>query len=299
MTQLPTTIAADVSESESPDPDLHTFRHVFARACRCHGHRFAHRRHVLEQAINGGAICSRCGERSDLREALRHFHTLGHPEALLGLDVFVLSKEIPATSMHQVMIVDPEVSLPYECTLVYANYTPGCAEFAEAPRLLAPQSTHQKWGLHMQFYVPPGGKRSLSISLAVKPKAGLPEPLEIALQAVDAFHRGRLELTGILLGAAVEAIIRPLSETFYLSRSVAMPSDLGFAGLLERARLLFEPQLGAQLIGHLRELAKTARNPGAHGQATQLNRDEVAMWMVDVAVLYEWARVAKPIGTPV
>lgn len=280
---------------EGPDPELNTFRHSFARDCNCSGKRFATREHVLQQASRGGAVCAQCGIRSDLRKALEHFNSLGRPEALFGLDVFHFRKDIPASNSQQVIIVDPEVHLPYEAELVYAHYTPSCDSFDDAPWLLAPQSSHQPWHMHMRFYIPPGKARAVDILLAVKSKAGLPEPLEIALQAVDAFHRNRLNLAGLLLAAAVEAILRPVIEVFYQSRNVHMPQDLGFASLLERAQLLLVPQIGAQMIGYLRKLASKARNPSAHGRPTDLDESQVAMWMVDVAVLYEWSRVARPI----
>jgi len=219
---------------------------------------------------------------------------LGQPEALFGLDVFHIFKDLPETTLPQVIIVDPEVHLTYEAQLVYAHYTPNCAEFDEAPWLLAPQSSHQPWHMHMRFYVPTGKPRGISILFAVKPKIGFPEQLEIAVQAADAFHRHRLGLAGLLLAASVEAILRPLVEAAYDTRAVRLPQDLGFAALLERAQLLFRPRLGGQLVGHLRRLSKQARNPSAHGRAAELVRSEVAMWMVDVAVLYEWSRVAVP-----
>jgi hypothetical protein len=61
--------------------------------------------------------------------------------------------------------------------------------------------------------------------------------------------------------------------------------------------LLFRPALGAQFVGNLRELNKKARNPTAHGKTSEIDQDDVAGWMVDVAVLFEWARVAVPIWT--
>jgi hypothetical protein len=80
----------------------------------------------------------------------------------------------------------------------------------------------------------------------------------------------------------------------YRERGVKVPNDLGYASLIERAQMLFDPAFGPQLIGHLKSLAKTGRNPAAHGnQANTLSREDVGMWMVDAAVVYEWSRHAK------
>jgi hypothetical protein len=283
---------------------MQCFRHYFARNnCACTGHRYLTRNEVLQQATQGGADCPVCGERSDLREALRHFNVLGQLEGLFGLEIYTLQKDIPATQHGQLNLLDLALDIPYEASLVFANITPQAADFDEAPWLLAPQDSHKEWGLQMRVYVPPGPKRAISLMVAVRPRGDLEPGRELALQAADAFHRWRHGLAAVLLGASVEAILRPLALSVYKKRGVKMPENLAYGALIERARLLFEPSLGPQLIGHLRELSKDGRNPSAHGKnpgssgnASLLEHEKVATWMVDVATLYEWARVATPIG---
>jgi hypothetical protein len=165
--------------------------------------------------------------------------------------------------------------------------------------MLSSQSPHAPWSTSFRFHTPAGGTRGISLLIVVKPNdPPLPLPLEIALQAVDAFHRDQLGVAAIMLAASVEAALRPRIENVYAARGVRPPADLAFASLLERACLLLDPQPGAQLVGALRELARIGRNAAAHGHATDLIREQVAGWMVDVAALYEWAQQATRNGTP-
>ncbi len=68
--------------------------------------------------------------------------------------------------------------------------------------------------------------------------------------------------------------------------------DLGFMQLLERARMLLDPPLGEQMVGSLKDLASTGRNPSAHGSGDGGTREQVVSWMVDAALVFEWSRHA-------
>jgi hypothetical protein len=121
----------------------------------------------------------------------------------------------------------------------------------------------------------------------------MPLPRELALQAVRNFHHRNYNVACILLAASIEASLRGRVNEPYKAREVKPPSDLGFAALVERARLHFNPQFGPKLMENLKQLSKTGRNPAAHGvQTTEISREDVAMWMVDAAVVYEWSRYA-------
>jgi hypothetical protein len=95
-----------------------------------------------------------------------------------------------------------------------------------------------------------------------------------------------------MLAASVEASLRTCVAAIYKARGIRFPSDIGFMALVERARLVLDPSPGAQLVGHLRELATAGRNRAAHGLDADVTREQVAGWMVDVAAVYEWSRFA-------
>jgi hypothetical protein len=129
--------------------------------------------------------------------------------------------------------------------------------------------------------------------VVVKPQEpALDAPLEIALQALDAFHRHDLGIASVLLAASVEASLRSRLEEVYKERDVRLSDDCAFASLVERARLLLDPQPGPQLVGELRKLAAQGRNAAAHGRKAEVTREEVAGWMLNVAAIYEWSRHA-------
>lgn len=253
---------------------------------------------VLRYVATGAVSCSRCGRRVDIRERFGHFPVFGHAEGLFGLQTWLANHEIPASTAPDVLIWDIGPELPYSGRIVYANITNAFHEEgsgAELPSLMLwNQSPHQPWHTRFRFHVPPGGKRSINIVVVVKPDVPtLPFPLEIALQAVDAFHRNQLAVAVVMLAAAVEATLRPRIEAIYRARAVRIPDDIAFASLVERARLLLDPQPGPQLVGALRDLAQVGRNAAAHGRETALNREQVAGWMVDVAATYEWVQLAQ------
>jgi hypothetical protein len=162
------------------------------------------------------------------------------------------------------------------------------------PWVLAPQAAHHPWQMQLPFFVPSGPERQVAINLVVKPANPIPLARELALQAVRNFHRRDLNIASVLLAASVEASLRPRIEEAYSARGVEFQMrNMGFANLVEQARMHFLPAFGPQLVGYLRALANTGRNPTAHGNQTSTLSDEtVAMWMVDVAVVYEWSRHA-------
>jgi hypothetical protein len=254
---------------------------------------------VLRFVTHGAVLCPRCGGRVDMRDQFAHFPVFGHPEGLFGLQTWVTTREIPATTHPQVLIWDVGLDLPYAGRIVYANVTnAGSGPLDEMPSLMLwSQSPHAPWSTSFRFHIPAGGERGISLLVVVKPDdPPLPFPLEIALQAVDAFHRNQFGVAAIMLAASVEASLRPRIEELYAARRVQLPGDIAFASLLERARLLLDPQPGPQLVGGLRELAQVGRNAAAHGHATNLTREQVASWMVDVAATYEWVQQARPNG---
>ncbi|HVY37522.1 MAG TPA: hypothetical protein VHM31_06290 [Polyangia bacterium] len=255
---------------------------------------------VLRYVTTGAISCPRCASRVDIRDRFGHFPVFGHAEGLFGLQTWRATHDIPPSTAADVMIWDVGPELPYTGRIVYANITNALHDegsLTEAPSLMLwNQSPHHPWHTRFRFHVPAGGRRSISLLIVVKPDSPtLPFPLEIALQAVDAFHRGHLAVAVVMLAAAVEACLRPRIEVIYKARGIRVPADIAFASLVERGRLLLDPQPGPQLVGALRELAQVGRNAAAHGRETALDRDQVAGWMVDVAATYEWVQLAQAV----
>ena len=183
--------------------------------------------------------------------------------------------------------------------MLYANVTPQSDGESMGPRLLAPQNSTAAWPLQLGVYVPPSDKPSaLHMVFVMTPEQPLELPLELALQAVGQFHRRQFNVASILLAASVEASLRARLEKEYVRFGVSFDDRTMFQGLLERARLLLRPAPGPKLVGNLNALAKEARNPAAHGRAVAVERNQVAEWMVDVAVVYEWTRLAGSAETP-
>ncbi len=272
------------------------FRHHTALWCGCgaDSSRAVEQRDIVAQVEHGATECRQCGKRLDLREGLRRFHSLGTPEGLFGLDVYVIGIPIAATESASILQADLTPYLPSQ-ELVFANVTPEAADVKDIPFLLAPQNMHHRWSANMRFHVPAGKARKVNLLVVAKPEDPLDPALEIAVQAVENFHQGRLLMASVLLLASVEESFRSMLQSFYTERGVPLSSDLGFANLLERVRLVFEPRLGPQIVGKVKELASKGRNPGAHGRAAVLPPIEVAGWMVDVAAIYEWSKLAKPL----
>ena len=116
-------------------------------------------------------------------------------------------------------------------------------------------------------------------------------PLRRAVEAVQLYRVGKLDVACVLLSAAVEATIDPeiLGAEQYLGRP-SPPKRRGLKDKLRDARKVLIPKLSEKLKFRLEELARVARNPTAHGSVPTLSEQEVRRWMVDVAVVYEWAR---------
>ncbi|HET7540700.1 MAG TPA: hypothetical protein VFK05_12535 [Polyangiaceae bacterium] len=215
----------------------------------------------------------------------------GAVEALFGLERLMFTKDIPASQHAQCIVVDPLPEVPSDWTLVYANMTPVSKSgfsFSELPRLLAPQNMHQTWSPHLTVFVPAGAERQINFSLVLRPP-NIERVRDLALQACQNLHRHELGIASVLLCAAAEVAMRERLVQVYGGRGVSFDADkAGFSGLFERARMLLSPALGADLVGALKALAKEGRNPTAHGGSAVLTHDQVARWMVDVAILYEW-----------
>jgi hypothetical protein len=284
------------------DPRLTCFKSPFVLpGCACKARWSVMQQDVIDEVVRGGTTCKGCGTRRSLRESLRDFPYLGRLEAVFGLDVWVFPKEIPPSTEHKLVIMDPSLTIPYEGELVFANISIGCSEhdgFDQIPYLLAPQEMHYPWPLHMTFYVPPGGQRLINVMVIVKPKDGVSPALDLGIQAVQAFHRRSFGLASLLLASAVEATLRPLIEKAYGERGVKLPEEIAYASLIERARMLYEPALGSQFVTHLKDLAREGRNPFAHGMTTSVTGEQVAGWMADVAALFEWCTIATLLGAP-
>jgi hypothetical protein len=255
------------------------------------------REQVLFYVTNGSIPCTKCQRSADLRTAVTQFPVLGVPENIFGLPTWHLTQQIEASSEGSVFTWDVGQSLPHKCVIVNANITPaGNGSFQEMPSLMSrAQSPYHPWSTCFRFYVPAGGPRAISLLLVLKPtELKFPVPIEMALQAVDAFHRGQLGISTVILASSIEASLRPRIGAIYKHRGVRLPRELGFAGVVERARLLFDPTFGPKLQGALVELAKFGRNVAAHGKQTSVSKEQVAGWMVDTAAVFEWSRFAKP-----
>jgi hypothetical protein len=201
----------------------------------------------------------------------------------------------------RIAVVDIAPSATDDEEIIYANVnaTGTLPNFDELPWLLAPQSLNQNWSKRMRCVAPPSkAERSLDIFTVARP-AALDKALSCAIEAVQLFERGKLDIACVMLGAALEATLRPVVEKAYRARSVTPDGNAldGLGRLVEAARLLLDPTLHPALVGDIRKLAKTGRNPAAHGVGASLDEGTVAEWMVDFATVYEWARIAQPIGT--
>jgi hypothetical protein len=253
---------------------------------------------VLRQVTWGGVECPLCRKTRNLREEF-HVPVFGMAEALFGLDSWSMMVGLPASTQSQVYKIDTPSNLPPGFGLLaYANITIlGSVEFDQLPMLLAPQNMHQPWSFPLRLYIPPGPERHVNV-IYVGRATTLELPRQLALQAVSSFHRAELNVASVLLGASIEASLRERLKVAYAGRSVKLPEDLGFGQLLERARMMLDPKIGEQMTGNLKELASKGRNPSAHGSGESVTLQQVASWMVDAAVMFEWSRYATEVWSP-
>lgn len=275
--------------------DIRCFKGLFPTECGHFSNRAVELTHVLAQVERGGFACPQCGMRLDLQTA-GLFTEFGYKEGIFGLTTLTFIKEIPSTTTMQVIQIDlPQLSAEWRihyCS-VSTTFLGEFGGFDEIPFLLAPSSMHQYWGLPLRACVPAGRERRLTLSLVGKSEE-LPQPLELGLQACELLGRGQYPTACVLIAASVEASLRTAIERAFIARSITMPENTGFAKLLELARMLIEPKMGSQLVGNLKRLAKEGRNPAAHGGANPtVTHDEVAHWLVDAALVYEWSVNAK------
>jgi hypothetical protein len=263
------------------------------------------REQLMGLVERGRARCTYCGRDSDLRAQIRDFPVFGIPEALFGLDVWHGAKEIPPSSEHRIVWWDIGIELPHEGNVLYANTTAQSDDPSTmGPRLLAQQNSHAPWPLQLAIYAPASSKKAaLSLVFVMTPEVPLEPALDLAVQAVGQLHRHQLNVACVLLAAAVETSLRTRLEAEYAARGVDLDNRTPFAQLLERARMVLEPAPGPKLVGELNALTKSARNPAAHGQPIAVTREQVSEWMVDVAVVYEWTKLATSVhvkpGPPV
>lgn len=252
---------------------------------------------IKEQVEYGHIKHSKCGSNVDLRESVE-FPLFGQPESLFGLKNWMGERNFEPSENHDVIELDLEEFIPRDTELIYWEVIPKTEDpdYEDVPCMLAPGTSRSPWPLYFRFYVPPGGKRSIQMHFVVKPNQGLPLPIEIALQGVRAFHQRQLNVASVMLASSIEASIREALKKKYEEKKVKMPLDVGFSGLLERARLLLCPPIGPLLAGNLKELANEGRNPAAHGRSVEVNLQQVVRWMVDAATVYEWMRIVKVEG---
>jgi hypothetical protein len=253
---------------------------------------------VFRQVTRAAIQCPTCGTTRNLRDKFE-LPVFGMAEALFGLDSWSMMVVLPASTDPVVHTIDVPGNLPPSFgPLAYANIRiMESVAFDQLPMLLAPQDMHQPWSFPLRLYIPPGPERHANL-IYVGRATNLELPRQLALQAVSSFHRSELNVASVLLGASVEASLRDRLKTVYSNRSVNMREDLGFGQLLERARMLLDPPLGEQMVGKLKELASKGRNPSAHGSGGGGTREQVASWMVDAALVFEWSRHSTAVWDP-
>ena len=271
------------------------FKHPNPLGCMHPGPFGLTKRQVMDLATTGHTECRHCKEDRDAYWQIREFPRFGFPEGLFGLDTLRGSEEFPPSDEHRVLVWNARDAVPAGSRVLYANVTGVVNELdCAGPRFYAMQSNTSVWPLERAIHVPPSRlPTGISVLMVVTPEAPLDLPRDLAIQAVGLFHAQHLNVACVLLAAAAEAALRARLTLEYAARRVTLPSNHAFSQLLECARLLLNPQPGPKLIGKLKELVNLARNPTAHGRAVDVGPDDVAMWMVDVAVLYEWTRLAE------
>lgn len=255
---------------------------------------------VFRQVTRGAIQCPTCGTPRNLRDKF-DVPVFGMAEALFGLDSWMMTISLPASTHPLVHTLDAPADLPAGFgPLVYAHITISGSvdvDFDQLPMLLAPQNMHQAWSFPLRLYIPPGPERGANL-IYVGRRTNLELPRQLALQAVSSFHRSELNVASVLLGASVEASLRERLGAVYSDRRVGMPEGMGFKQLLERARMLLDPPLGEQMVGNLKALASEGRNPSAHGSGGGGTREQVVSWMVDAALVFEWSRHATAVWNP-
>jgi hypothetical protein len=255
------------------------------------------REQLMELVERGHTRCIHCARSGDLRAQIRRFPLFGIPEALFGLDTWHGAKDIPPSAENRIVLWDIGIELPHEGKVLYANATTQSDDPSTmGPRLLAQQNSHAPWPLQLAIYAPASTKKAaLSLMFVMTPEEPLEPALDLAVQAVGQLHRDQLSVACVLLAAAIETSLRARLEVEYARRGVEMHERATFSHLLERARMLLEPAPGPKLVGAVSALSKSARNPAAHGQSISVSREQVCEWMVDVAVVYEWTKLAASV----
>jgi hypothetical protein len=256
---------------------------------------------LMEVVTRGHTNCLQCGMETDLRGTFPRFPMFGFAEALFGLEVSRITKRIPASRETRLVQWDIGIQLPHERSVLYADQTSYVDKNFVGPRLLAQQNSHSPWPLQLGVYAPASEvETSLEVLFVMKPTDPMEPPIDLAVQAVGQMHRGQLNVASVLLAASVEASLRTGLKKEYARRSVGLEdrAAMGFASLLERARMLLNPPPGRKLVEALNDLTRSARNPAAHGRPVELTKEQVADWMVDVAVIHEWTKHAASACDP-
>lgn len=260
-------------------------------------HRGLNVKQVMDLATKGRTTCRGCGKQGTPYDLIKHLPVFGHPEAMFGLDVWHAKRTFAPSATDRTEIWDLASELPHRGTVLYANQTAIGSSSGAVPRLLVGQNNPmQPYLLTLAVHVPASEQETgLGMVLVMTPADPLDLPLDLAVQAVGAFHRWQLNMAAVLLGASIEAALRNRVQAEYKRRGVRFEDRVGATGLVERARLVVNPPLGGALLGDLAELFSDARNPAAHGNTTDLTRDQITRWMVAAAVVYEWARLGTSV----
>ncbi len=278
--------------------DITCFRNDSSNRCRCgDAPPPVTLADVLAQVERSGFKCAGCDERVDLHDSAR-FTAFGNMEAVFGLERYGVVAQFPASTTTEIVAL-PLPELPRDWMLVHCTYTPNFGEgpgsFDESPQLLAPQGMQQRWWLPFRVCVPPGPKRTLAMSLVGKNRP-LPAPLELGLQACELLMRHERTTACALAAASIESSLRTAVKAAHDARAVETPQAQGFAQWLGLARMVLNPPMGSALVGSLRALAKE-RNYAAHGAGADApTHPQVAHWLVDAALVYEWATHATLVG---
>jgi hypothetical protein len=252
---------------------------------------------VMDLATKGRTTCRGCGKQGSPYDWIKNFPVFGHPEAMFGLDVWWGRQTFEPQPRDRIEMWDISSEIPHGGTVLYMNQTASASTPGTAPRLLVGQNNPmQPYLLQLAIHVPASREQTaLGITFVLSPKDPPDLPLDLAVQAVGAFHRRQFNMAGVLLGASIEATLRDRVKKEYTRRGVNFDDRKGAATLLELARLLVNPVLGANLLNDLAELFAEARNPAAHGSATNLREEQITKWMVAAAIVYEWSRLATSV----
>lgn len=291
------------------DSGLTCFRHyhlacAWFHKCGSRSIPFVTAEHVMAAATSKDLTfvwCEHCAERVSLWDAVDDavFRGPGVLQGLFGLREVSESVAIPPANETKVMSVDLRSRAADVGEVVHAwalnggPIEPGCevSVIARSNAIGVWPNCKATPPETVTLLVPPGEARSISLQVSILPKAGLPVALRRAVEAVQLYRVGKLDVACVLLSAAVEATMDPeiISAEQYLGR-LERPKRRGLSDKLRDARKVLIPRLSKKLKYRLQELARVARNPTAHGSVPSLSEQEVRRWMVDVAVVYEWAR---------